>query len=77
MLRTYLVILSLFLFAQANPIVEEFSNGNPMLGIFFIKFAFILLFSHILRMNIYILPFQGKYYQGDIVQFNYDTEVFI
>ena len=45
MLKNCWVILSLFLFAQANPIVEEISNGNPMLGTFFIKSAFILLLS--------------------------------
>ena len=27
-----LVFLSLFLSAKANPIGEEFSNGDPMLG---------------------------------------------
>ena len=32
MIKKFLLILSLFLFAEANPIVEEFSNGNPMLG---------------------------------------------
>ena len=54
MLKNFLVILSLFIFAQSNPIVEEISNGNPMLGKFFIKSALILLVRRIFKKWIII-----------------------
>ena len=43
MLKSCLVILSLIVFAQANPIIEEIPNENLMIGKLFIKSALFLL----------------------------------